>query len=168
MNRFLGNPRLGLVIRVVLAGVLLYAGLIKLFEPHGARDAIMAYRLLPISWAPFLGYVLPLGEVLLGLLLLAGFFTRIAALLSSILMLLFIVGIISVWVRGYSIDCGCFGGGGDISPEGRAARYTQEIIRDFGFAGLGFWLVKWPLTWLSVDSLTSGHTYLDESNGKEN
>ena len=163
-----GNPRIGFAFRIVLAGVLLYAGLIKLFEPHAARDAILAYRLLPISWAPLLGYALPLAEVLLGLVLLTGFFTRLAALSSSILMLLFIGGIISVWVRGYSIDCGCFGGGGDISPEGRASRYTQEIIRDFGFAGLGFWLVKWPATWLSVDSLTSGHTYLEQETGKEN
>lgn len=152
-------PVIGLVNRIILAGVLLYAGGVKLFEAHGARDAINAYRIFPPSWAPTLGYLLPLLEVGLGLLLLVGLFTRISALITAILMLAFVAGIASVWSRGYSIDCGCFGGGGDISPEGRASRYTQEILRDLLFAGLGFWLVKWPTTRLSLETSNIGDTY---------
>ena len=38
--------------------------------------------------------------------------------LAAGLMAVFIAGVISVWVRGLSIDCGCFGGGGAV-PEGR-------------------------------------------------
>ena len=152
-------PTIGLVNRVILAAVLLYAGGVKMFEAHGARDAINAYRLFPPSWAPVLGYLLPMLEIGLGLLLLVGLFTRASALLTAILMLGFVAGIASVWSRGYSIDCGCFGGGGDISPEGRASRYTQEILRDLLFAGLGFWLVKWPNTRLSLESSNIGDTY---------
>ena len=66
-------------------------------------------------------------------------------------MLAFVAGIISVWVRGYSIDCGCFGGGGDISPAGRATRYTQEIVRDVAFAAMGFWLFAWPRSLYSLE-----------------
>ena len=66
-------------------------------------------------------------------------------------MLGFVAGIASVWARGYSIDCGCFGGGGDISPAGRAARYSREIARDLLFCGLGFWLYVWPRTLLSLE-----------------
>lgn len=151
MNKFFGNPAIGFVFRIVLAGVLIYAGGVKIFEPHGARDAILAYRVFPPSFAPFLGYALPAIEIGLGLLLLVGLFVRISGLVSAILMLGFVAGIGSVWYRGYSIDCGCFGGGGDISPEGRASRYTVEIIRDALFAGMGFWLFKWPNTLLSLE-----------------
>ena len=151
MNKFFGNTAIGFVFRIVLAGVLIYAGGVKIFEPHGARDAILAYRVFPPSFAPFLGYALPAIEIGLGLLLLVGLFVRISGLVSAILMLGFVAGIGSVWYRGYSIDCGCFGGGGDISPEGRASRYTVEIIRDALFAGMGFWLYKWPNTLLSLE-----------------
>lgn len=151
MNKILGNPAIGLVFRLVLAGVLIYAGGVKIFEPHGARDAILAYRVFPPSVAPFLGYALPAVEIGLGLLLLVGLFVRISGLVTALLMLGFVAGIASVWYRGYSIDCGCFGGGGDISPEGRASRYTVEIIRDSIFALMGFWLYKWPHTLLALE-----------------
>lgn len=141
------------VFRFVLAGILLYAGGIKIMEPHGARDAIFAYRIFPPSWGSVLGYALPLLEIGLGLLLLIGLFVRISALVTAILMLAFVAGIASVWSRGYSIDCGCFGGGGDISPEGRASRYTQEILRDLLFAGMGFWLYARPRTLLALEKI---------------
>lgn len=108
-------PWLGLVFRLVLAGILGYAGLVKLFEPDGAKRAILAYRIFPPEWAGFLGWGMPILEVVLALLLLMGLFTRWAALVTGLLMVAFIAGIISVWQRGYSIDCGCFGGGGDVS-----------------------------------------------------
>lgn len=151
MAHIKANPVIGLIFRIVLAGVLLYAGGIKLVEPHGARDAIMAYRIFPPSWAPSMGYALPLLEIALGLFLLVGLFVRISALITALLMLAFVAGIISVWVRGYSIDCGCFGGGGDISPEGRASRYTQEIIRDLAFTAMGLWLFVWPRSLYSLE-----------------
>jgi uncharacterized membrane protein YphA (DoxX/SURF4 family) len=151
VNKFFGNELVGLLFRLVLAGVLLYASLVKLFEPHGARDAILAYRVFPPAIAPVLGYALPLLEVALGIFLLAGLFVRISGLLTALLMIAFILGIASVWARGYSIDCGCFGGGGDISPEGRATRYTIEIIRDFAFTLMGLWLYRWPKTKFALE-----------------
>ena len=151
MKKLLGNQVIGLVFRLVLAFVILYAGGIKLFEPHGARDAILAYRVFPPEVAPVLGYLLPLLEVALGIFLLIGLFTRLAALVTALLMIGFMAGIISVWVRGYSIDCGCFGGGGDIDPAGRNSRYTVELIRDSAFTLMGFWLYRWPKTKFALE-----------------
>ncbi len=153
MEKIIGNPVNGLIIRLVLAGVLLYAGAVKIFEPHAARDAILAYRIFPPSFAPVLGYALPTLEIGLGMLLLLGLFVRFAGLATALLMFGFVIGIASVWLRGYSIDCGCFGGGGDISPQGRASRYTLEIVRDGIFALMGLWLYKWPNTPLALERI---------------
>ena len=90
---------------------------------------------------------------LLGLLLAMGIMVRASAAVTALLMLGFIAGIASVWYRGYSIDCGCFGGGWDISPQGRALRYTQEIIRDSAFTGMALWLYRWPATRWSLERL---------------
>lgn len=152
MKRIWGNPWIGLIFRLVLAGVLLYAGTVKLLEPNGAREAIIAYRIFSgTSTTTMLGWALPIGEVLVGALLLVGLFVRLAGLATALLMTAFIAGIASVWARGYSIDCGCFGGGGDISGEGVTWRYTSEILRDLLFVGMGVWLVAWPGTRLALD-----------------
>jgi uncharacterized membrane protein YphA (DoxX/SURF4 family) len=142
---------IGTLLRVALAGVLGYAGIVKLLEKNGAREAIIAYRVFPASWVTFLGWALPTVEVVLALLLLIGLFTRWAALLTALLMIGFIVGISSVWIRGYSIDCGCFGGGGDVSEAGKTWRYTSEILRDLLFTAMALWLVLWPRTKLAFD-----------------
>ena len=107
-----------------------------------------AYELLPISIANFFGYVLPWFEVGLGALLILGVATRLSAFFAGSLMILFILAISSAWARGLSIDCGCFGGGGQVAPG--ETKYLQEIVRDFGLAFLGFYLywrphTKWAL-----------------------
>ena len=156
------RPWIGLIFRLVLAGILGYAGFVKLIEPGGARFAILAYRVFPVEWASFLGWALPGLEVLLALLLIVGLFTRWAALVTGLLMAAFIAGIASVWARGYSIDCGCFGGGGDVSPEGQSARYTAEIIRDVIFALMSLWLIIWPRTRWSLDPGATRDMVTDE------
>lgn len=138
------NPWIATLSRVVLAGVLLYAGGIKVLQPDGARQAILAYRLFPVEWADVLGWALPIGEIGLGLLLLLGIWVRTSAILTGLLMAGFVLGIISVWVRGYSIDCGCFGVGGDVDPAGRDLRYTTTIARDLLFALLAVRLALRP------------------------
>ena len=143
---------IGTLLRLVLAGILFWSGLAKLLESNETRrEAILAYRVFPPSWVDFLGWALPAVEVGLGALLLLGLFTRFAAICTALLMLGFIVGISSVWIRGYSIDCGCFGGGGTVSEDGKAWRYTSELLRDFLFMGMAVWLVAWPTTKLSLD-----------------
>lgn len=143
---------IGTALRLGLAGILFWSGLAKLVESNDARrEAILAYRVFPPSWVDVLGWGLPSFEVALAALLLVGLFTRWAALATALLMLGFIVGISSVWIRGYSIDCGCFGGGGNISEDGKTWRYTAELLRDFLFMGMAVWLVAWPSTKLSLD-----------------
>lgn len=148
---FAGNVWIGLVFRLILAAVLIYAGVAKVFEPDGARNAILAYRIFDADIASVLGWALPIGEIIIGLLLLVGLFVRWAGLATALLMTGFMIGIVSVWMRGYNIDCGCFGGGGDITGEGKTWRYLSEILRDLLFTGMGVWLVAWPVTALGLE-----------------
>jgi uncharacterized membrane protein YphA (DoxX/SURF4 family) len=137
------------VTRLVLAGYLGLAGLLKLPDPAESVRAVRAYRILPESVVPAVGYVLPLLEVAIAVLLVIGLTTRLAAALSSLLMVAFVIGIASVAARGINIDCGCFGGGGDVA-EG-ATHYTQEIIRDVCLLVLALLLVYRPSSRLALD-----------------
>ena len=89
------------------------------------------------------------GSAGVGLLLLAGIGTRPAAAASGVLMIVFIAGVGSAAVRGLSIDCGCFGGGGAVPPDQTA--YGAEIARDIGLLLLAGWLVARPRSRLSLE-----------------
>ncbi|WP_229674446.1 MauE/DoxX family redox-associated membrane protein [Nakamurella endophytica] len=138
-----------LVARLGLAAVWLVSGSIKAADLTQTRLAVRAYRLLPVSVADTVGLILPFLELALGLLLLVGLATRLTAVLSAVVLLVFIGGVASAAARGLSIDCGCFGGGGQVAA-GQTA-YTAEILRDTGFLVLAAVLVRWPWTPLSVD-----------------
>ena len=154
MRGILSSPLVATLARIGLAGVLAWAGLAKLFEDQGTRRrAILAYRVpgISVSAADVLGLLLPCFEVTIGLLLVLGIWVRICSMLTALLMAVFVVGIVSVWLRGYSIDCGCFGGGGNVAPG--HTKYLQEILRDVGLVIVAFYLTKWPYGRLSLDRL---------------
>ena len=139
---------LGAVLRVGLGVVWIVAGWTKLADPAQSVRAVRAYRLLPEVLAQGVGYGQPVFEVALGVLLVIGLGVRLSAALSLILLLVFIAAVLSAAARGLRIDCGCFGGGGDITGD---TRYTQEIVRDVGLALVAAWLTIRPATALSVD-----------------
>lgn len=141
----------GLVARLVVGGVWLVAGFKKLPDPAENVRAVRAYRLLPESLVPVVGHGLPILEILLGVCLVLGLLTRVAALVSGLLLLAFIVGISSAWARGLQIECGCFGGGAGPSVNA-TAKYPWDIARDVGLLALSAWLVWRPRTPYAVDN----------------
>jgi uncharacterized membrane protein YphA (DoxX/SURF4 family) len=141
--------------RLVLGGVFLVAGGLKVIDPQSSVAAVRAYRLLPVSVATLVGWGLPFAEIALGLLLLAGIATRVVAAAAALLLVVFIAAVLSAALRGLSIDCGCFGGGGDVEP-GQTA-YGTEIVRDVGLLLLAAWLMWQPRSRFSLDRLTTRH-----------
>jgi len=129
------QPWITLLARLILGGVLLVAGALKVGNLQKSAMAVRAYELLPTAIANFLGYVLPWLEIGLGLLLILGVAVSISGLFGAIIMLAFIIAIAQAWARGLSIDCGCFGGGGPVDPS--QTKYLSEIIRDIGLFGGG-------------------------------
>ncbi len=143
-------PAVSTVARLVLGAVLVVAGALKIADPVAAARAVAAYELLPGSLESPVGWALPFLEVALGLLLIVGFGTRIAAAVGGVLMVVFIAAVGSAWARGLSIDCGCFGGGGQVAPG--QTQYLQEILRDVGLALLAGWLVRFPRSRFALDA----------------
>jgi uncharacterized membrane protein YphA (DoxX/SURF4 family) len=141
----------GLLARLVTGGVWIVAGATKLLDPAQSVAAVRAYQLLPGSLAQSVGQLLPVVEVVVGLTLVVGLLTRGAAVVSALLFVAFIIGIASVWARGISIDCGCFGGGG-YDPDA-TSKYPWEIARDAALLVASLLVVRLPATRLALDSL---------------
>ncbi|NTW40833.1 MAG: DoxX family membrane protein [Cellulomonadaceae bacterium] len=144
------QPWVSTVLRLGVAGVALAAGLAKLTDIPAAVRAVRAYELLPELLVRPVAIGLPVIEILVGVLLLTGLLTRYAAVVFGLLMLVFIAGIASVWARGLSIDCGCFGGGG--ATDASLTAYPLEIARDTLFLAGAAVLVRWPRSRFSLDS----------------
>ncbi len=136
------QPWLTLIARLVLGGVLLAAGGLKIGNLQKSAMSVRAYELLPVGLANFLGYVLPWVEIGMGLLLIVGVAVSIVGLLGALTMFAFVIAIAQAWARGLSIDCGCFGGGGQVDPE--ETKYLSTILRDIGFLLLGVYLYYFP------------------------
>lgn len=144
------QPWLTLLSRLVLGGILVVAGVLKIPHPDKSAMSVRAYELLPIPIANIFGYSLPWIEVGVGLLLMAGIAVRINALIGTVLMVMFIIAISQAWARGLTIDCGCFGSGGQVAKED--TRYLEEILRDIGLALAGIFAMKFPDGKFGLDS----------------
>jgi uncharacterized membrane protein YphA (DoxX/SURF4 family) len=108
--------------------------------------------MLPIDLANFLGFVLPFIEVGMGLLLIVGIWVRLAAIAGGALMVMFIVAIGQAWIRGISLDCGCFGKGGLLETDELPVwTYATEIARDIALAGVAGYLFRFPQGKLGLD-----------------
>ncbi|HEX4814343.1 MAG TPA: MauE/DoxX family redox-associated membrane protein [Nonomuraea sp.] len=148
--------------RLILGGVLIAAGALKIGNPSDSVVAVKAYQLLPDSIAVTVGHILPILEIVVGVLLVVGLLTRVAAAIAGLLMLAFVVGIAWAWARGLRIDCGCFGGGGQLGA-GQEPAYLLDILRDFGLVLLGAWTIRFPPGRLALDgALGLGATEHDE------
>ena len=147
------KPWLGLISRLVLGGVLLAAGLLKFQHLDKSQMAVRAYEMLPVGIANFIGIVLPFLEIGMGLLLILGAGTRMMGFAGAALMVVFVIGISQAWARGLSIDCGCFGGGGQVEPG--TASYLPELLRDAGLAALGIYLFLFPQSKFALDKFAT-------------
>ena len=143
---------IGVLARLLVGGVWVVAGAIKLPDPAGNVRSVRAYQLLPESVVPTVGHALPIVEILVGACLLVGVLTRLSAVVSGLMLAAFLIGIASAWARGLSIECGCFGGGGGVSGDPRPA-YAREIARDVGLLALSLWLVLRPRTPVALDNV---------------
>ncbi len=156
MKKFLSEkqPWVTFFFRLILGGVLLVAGGLKVTDPYASATSVRAYQVLPVPIANFLGFVLPFIEVGLGIFLIIGIWVKFVSVLGAALMLVFVVAIGQAWARGISLDCGCFGKGGlRDTAELPVLTYTTEILRDIALAILGGYLYRFPQGKLGLDKL---------------
>jgi uncharacterized membrane protein YphA (DoxX/SURF4 family) len=101
------------LLRLIVGGVLLVAGVLKLRAPAVFATEIANYQLFPAA-APYLAATLPVAEILVGLAVLAAprAWRRAGALAALASFAAFAIAVGSAYFRRINIDCGCFGAGG--------------------------------------------------------
>ena len=97
-----------LLARLLLAAVFIVAGLTKLADRKGSRQAMRDFG-VPTPLAAPLGTLLPIAELAVGAALIPTASARWGALGALLLLLLFVAGIGVNLARGKHPDCHCFG-----------------------------------------------------------
>jgi len=111
VNAFFSNRWLILCIRLLLGGVFLYAGFLKMRDPLAFADSIASFRILPNSIINLLALGLPPLEMSVGAMLVIGWRIRLASFAVLLLSMIFALALGQALIRGLEVDCGCFGSG---------------------------------------------------------
>lgn len=131
--------------RFVLGAVLIAAGMLKVGHAADLASAIAGFRLLPASIVAPLALVLPYFEILLGIYLAAGLFTRIAAMIAAVQFVVYAAAIASAVVRHIPANCGCFG------PNDTATADWPHVLFDVLFAAIAAFIAYGAPGALAVD-----------------
>jgi uncharacterized membrane protein YphA (DoxX/SURF4 family) len=132
MGHFFENLWVYRGLRLLVAGVFLWSGTLKLMDSSAFAVVIDAFGILPEGFSGMVAVILPVVEVAAALALI--FDVRGALEALSGLMLLF-MGILGYGIfLGLDIDCGCFG---PEDPEFRAfSGLRAALYRDVGICAL--------------------------------
>src|SRR5258705_6749715 len=94
--------------RIALSGVFGVAGVTKLIDPRGTRDAVKNFG-APEPLVPAVSLALPIIELTIAAGLLFTDTSRVSALGALLVLILFVVAISVNLARGQTHDCHCFG-----------------------------------------------------------
>ena len=97
-----------LLLRIGLSAVFGTAGITKLLDQRGTREAVTNFG-SPPSLAPTIGVLLPIAELAIAIGLLFTKTTAVSAAGALVVLLIFIVAIGVNLARGRTHDCHCFG-----------------------------------------------------------
>ena len=97
------------IVDVIVAGIFIYAGVLKVLDPVQFAHDIDNYKILPWPISVALAFYLPWLEILCGLGLIFRFLYRGALSILTTLIAVFTLATIAAKVRGLDITCGCFG-----------------------------------------------------------
>ncbi|MFL5906595.1 MAG: MauE/DoxX family redox-associated membrane protein [Solirubrobacterales bacterium] len=95
-------------VQLLLAGLFAFAGVAKLFDLKGSRQAMSDFG-VPERMAPAAAVVIPLLEIGTAVALVLAPSARWGGVAALTLLLVFCAGIANAMAHGKDVDCGCFG-----------------------------------------------------------
>ena len=108
LTAFITSKGFVLVLRLFLGALFVFSASDKVLDPEKFAIAVRGYELLPVSLTNLFALVLAWSELLSGILLILGIYTRQAAAAVLLMLVMFIGAIVTTIIRGLVVDCGCF------------------------------------------------------------
>jgi uncharacterized membrane protein YphA (DoxX/SURF4 family) len=118
------------VVRIGLAVLFIYGGVVKLIDPKAFARTISGYGLVPEMFLPLVAVGLPVMETVAGIGLLLDIRGSLAVIASLLGMFILVLGY--GLLLNMDVDCGCFGAA-DLAKQ---AGLKQAFWRDVALGGL--------------------------------
>lgn len=133
-NQFFRDKKAQTLLRILLGGLFVYAGILKLVNTDDFEKAVAGFRLIPDAVRTITTTVLPWLEVIVGAMLVSGLMIRTSTSTLSLLLVLFIIVITVTLIQGDYNGCGCFS-----SISGNESLFDGIIVvgRDLVFLAMG-------------------------------
>jgi hypothetical protein len=103
-------PGTRITLRILFAVLLTVSGVAKLLDMAGFYEIVRSYQSLPDVVVPPAAWLLAVGEIVVAAWLLARYRPRAAAIIVTLLHLMYLVWLLGALLRGLELsNCGCFG-----------------------------------------------------------
>lgn len=144
--KWLQNPTLGLICRLILGGVFVYASIDKIMQPDQFARIVFNYHLVPANLINIFAVILPWVEFGAGIFLILGIWPRAAGTILTALVVVFLLALAINWIRGVSLECGCF----TVSSKAKTA-IGDLILRDVALllVAIQATFLARPLAWIT-------------------
>jgi uncharacterized membrane protein YphA (DoxX/SURF4 family) len=114
------------IVRIALAALFIYGGVLKLIDPKAFARTISGYGLVPEMFLPVVAIGLPLIETIAGISLLLDIRGSLAVIASLLGIFLLVLGYgISL---NLDVDCGCFGADDLAKQTGLKQAFWRDVI----------------------------------------
>ncbi|MBR4654912.1 MAG: DoxX family membrane protein [Kiritimatiellae bacterium] len=123
-------------LRLGLGAMFLYSAWGKIADPGAFQTIVANYGMLPPCLTGIFALVMPMVELLTGLLFICTKWTREAAFATLVMLLMFIVALAQAQIRGLDISCGCFK-----EAEGEGDTVLVALVRDLVLVIPALWLL---------------------------
>jgi len=97
------------VIKIILGLILLFSGIAKIADPSKAVNLMLEFKIVPESVILIIISILPVLEILFGVLLISNMYQKFASISALVLFTGFFLISIYGTITGLNSDCGCFG-----------------------------------------------------------
>lgn len=124
-----------IVLAILFGGVFVWSGFLKAQDPGAFIISVRSFRILPDPYAAWLALSLPWLEIFAGLAVITGIGRRGGLLLLNLSLVMFAIALVSAWIRGINVDCGCFGG------KDGTTQIVDALVRDAVLLAVGGWLM---------------------------
>jgi len=142
VKALVSHPRVHLVLRLLLGAFFVYASLDKIANPAAFAKVVYQWQVVGPVPSNVVAVTLPWIELLAGGLLIAGAWRREAALVVTVLLVVFVVAAGSVMARGIDVlNCGCVSLAKDAVPSAWPPAWMK---------GVGWFLVTRNLLMLAA------------------
>jgi uncharacterized membrane protein YphA (DoxX/SURF4 family) len=100
--------RLMVLGRITTGFIFIAAGALKMWNHEEFMQALATYKLFSLALTDVVGVLLPVVEIMFGVLLVFGIRTRAVSLVTIGLLVAFTLVVLAASLQGHAVACGCF------------------------------------------------------------